>query len=1274
MNKIGHICFLICFTVLQYGSSFGQSSSPAPYCNGGYTSGNCLQGGPTNTPGNSVNDFIDFFNTTGGNTNITNNNSGCNAGPNNYINYCQHYLAVSPGQTITCNIRSGIIYSQGFAIFVDWNQDNTFNQPGEQVAATSNVPGAATWTVLTFVIPPLQAPGTYRMRVRCAFATPGTNITPCGTFGYGETEDYTLFVGPIPPSSGVPTGTALVNSPVCVGQALNFSLATTYSTPLSYSWTGPGSFSSTLQNPTIITSSLSNIGTYSVLVSNSICPIVRTVSVLVVSYPVFSITPASYTICQGGSLTAIASMITNPTQYSYLWTGPGTIWNPGAQSTLIQPPLQAANVQFGAVNYSVVVTPTVHSCPSSTFITVTINNPVTPQLMMPSPLCNITNGLQLSAVPGGGTWSANPAVTTSGFFSPNLAAIGTNTVSYAVSIGTCIANNTATLLVSQFHSANLGSVLGQICVQDAPIRLMNLPQDTLTGSWFGPNVSANLFTPAGLATGIYNLTYSTVSSNLSYSTISQPNPNTCPSSTILAVSVFNPPIPLITSIAPVCNNAATVALTANPIGGVWIGNAGISPSGIQTPALNLIGTNTLTYTAGQGTCVASSSQTFHVSRFNTAALTATVPHLCVSSSPVNLMSIVQNTNGSWSGLGVNSTNVFNPGGLPTNTYVLSYNTLSSPVATLCPDTRTVGAYVLNPPTASVSLAGPYCSNKPAVQMTVSPSTGSWVPTPYLNSNGIFTPSLSAIGNNVIQYIIGTSTCNAKQTIYVSVEAFVPATIVSQVGDLCNNSPAVNLGPLTANNMGTWSGPGLTGSSFNPAVTNAGVFHVFYKTASSPSGLCPDADTLAIRVFSLAVPIISQVGPFCNTTAPFELQVSPVGGLFGGTNNGAVSPSGLFQPALGITGNNLVSYSISSGPCIAYAQSMIAIEKFVSADFEKQVDPAYCKNHVAFDLNSLVKNPGGFWSGPGVTGSMFNPAKANIGDNNVIVYQTHSSPTALLCPDSSAVRIRVKDFPKVTASSNVTSGCSPLMVLLNSPSYDNGVGTWNIDDGSAPESGFYVSHVFTTPGTYQVVYNYTDGQAYGCSTQVVLPQLIEVWPSPKADFVVDPEEITISDPSATLTNLTKIIGDNTYQWTITGMKPRYEVHPKVSFPQIGTYKVTLTATNYKGCKNELSKYLEVKNDFNVFIPNSFSPNHDGLNDIFLPVFSPFGLDPKSYQLEIYDRWGHIVYGSTDCTKGWDGTYQNKGDTDLKEESYVYKLSFRDLESRVYYKTGSITLVR
>src|SRR5687767_1741501 len=105
-------CFFLLF-VQNIMNAQGGSSSPSPYCNGAYTTGNCNQGGPSNSTGNWINDFINTFVTSGGNDNINNTNSGCNNGPNNYHFYCSSYLSVSPNQVITCTLQSGITFAQG---------------------------------------------------------------------------------------------------------------------------------------------------------------------------------------------------------------------------------------------------------------------------------------------------------------------------------------------------------------------------------------------------------------------------------------------------------------------------------------------------------------------------------------------------------------------------------------------------------------------------------------------------------------------------------------------------------------------------------------------------------------------------------------------------------------------------------------------------------------------------------------------------------------------------------------------------------------------------------------------------------------------------------------------------------------------------------------------------------------------------------------------------------------------------------------------------------
>src|SRR5262249_8805088 len=161
-----------------------------------------------------------------------------------------------------------------------------------------------------------------------------------------------------------------------------------------------------------------------------------------------------------------------------------------------------------------------------------------------------------------------------------------------------------------------------------------------------------------------------------------------------------------------------------------------------------------------------------------------------------------------------------------------------------PDTKTIAVSVSNPPSPNINPAGPFCSVDGTVQLNVSPNTGIWTASSYLTQQGVFTPSLSPVGtNNAVQYVIGTITCNAQQTTFISVEAFVSSSITtSQLPDQCNTGILLNLLPMTLNNNGLWSGPGVQGSSFNPAQAGVGTMVLNYNTASSPSHLCPDQHT------------------------------------------------------------------------------------------------------------------------------------------------------------------------------------------------------------------------------------------------------------------------------------------------------------------------------------------------------------------------------------------------------------------------------------------------
>ena len=1024
-----------------------------------------------------------------------------------------------------------------------------------------------------------------------------------------------------------------------------------------YTWS-PGNI-----NTSSITVTPSVSTTYTLTGNQAGCLATKTVAINVTNYPTYTVSPLTTTVCQGSSFTA-SVFITSPSSFSYSWAnGPG-ITSPTNSITLITP--QPITGTVASVIYSVAITPTTISCPLVKTFTATVINLPSPTITPVSIMCSTNPTMALTATPGGGTWTTNPAVSANGILTPSIATTGTSSVLYTTNAGACVASATSVISVSQYNPSTLTSSIAPICVTNANVNLMSLVQSTVNGVWTGVNVTGTYsFNPSGLATNTYVLTYSTTSS---------PNPTVCPSSNTLAVSVTSTISPVITPLPVYCSNNAPVNMTVSPIGGSWFGNAAVSLGGVVSPNLAPIGASTVNYSITVGPCVNTASTTITTNQYNPATLTGSVGNQCTTMPLVNLNSIVQSTvNGVWSGVNVIGTYSFNPAGLATNTYVLTYNTTSSPNPTLCPDSHSLTVDVLNPIVPNITQVGPYCNTSPATQLVVTPNTGAWVTSSYLSNTGMFTPALANIGQNFVQYIVGTATCNAQQTKTINIEAFVPAVITGSIANKCNNNSAINLLPLTTNALGTWSGLGVTGFNFNPSTSGVGSIVLTYNTASSPSGLCPDQASLSVNVFSLAPANITQVGPFCNTAPPIQLNVSPLGGSFGATNNAfAINTAGLFLPSFANIGSNIINYTTTSGPCVSIATTTINIEQYISADFTNYAGP-YCRNNPIINLNSLVQNSGGVWSGANVVNGLFNPATANSGNNNLVIYQTHSMPTASLCPDTAAMRITVNDIPSVTAVSNVNKGCLPVEVIFNTPSANTGNGTWDFGDGQTG-TGLVITHIYTTAGSYSVVFNYQD--QIGCATQAILPTAINVYAVPHAGFVFNPnEDITIANPEVQFNNLSSVLGDNTYQWQIGTLYQLSDVNPKVIFPQVGEYLVTLTAITTNGCKDQVSKIVSVKNDYGVYIPNSFSPNFDGLNDVFIPVFSPFGLDLKTaYEFEVFDRWGHSLFHTKDFTKGWDGTIQNRGEDPLKQEVYVYKIKYKDLDGKINHKTGHVSLIK
>lgn len=254
---MGKTCTRLLFIVL----CFCSVQSYAIYCTPGFTVG-CTFGG-TQFSGDLINNVI----TTGGVTNISNLNTGCSG--SSYTFYNTLGASQIQGQTVNLSLQSGSGWSQGFRVWIDWNQDEDFADPGEDVFVSTVISTAV--QTGSFTVPFSALTGLTRMRVMCRFAVIPNLTDHCASgMVYGECEDYNFTVIAATPCTGQPvagTTTSSIPSP-CIGQSFVLGLSgTTAAGSLTYQW-----IQSTTGNPgtwTTIAGATSNF--YGTSVTTNMC-------------------------------------------------------------------------------------------------------------------------------------------------------------------------------------------------------------------------------------------------------------------------------------------------------------------------------------------------------------------------------------------------------------------------------------------------------------------------------------------------------------------------------------------------------------------------------------------------------------------------------------------------------------------------------------------------------------------------------------------------------------------------------------------------------------------------------------------------------------------------------------------------------------------------------------------------------------------------------------------------------------------------------------------
>ncbi|MCF8461103.1 MAG: gliding motility-associated C-terminal domain-containing protein [Flavobacteriales bacterium] len=176
----------------------------------------------------------------------------------------------------------------------------------------------------------------------------------------------------------------------------------------------------------------------------------------------------------------------------------------------------------------------------------------------------------------------------------------------------------------------------------------------------------------------------------------------------------------------------------------------------------------------------------------------------------------------------------------------------------------------------------------------------------------------------------------------------------------------------------------------------------------------------------------------------------------------------------------------------------------------------------------------------------------------------------------------------------------------------------------------------------------------------------------ADFLTRSKPVEFLDPNVQFVNESN--GATNYEWHFGDGEVSYEENPEHNYDTSGVYLVMLVAygTDGLGCADTTYGYVSIDPMFTFYVPNSFTPDGDGINDTWGGIGLNF--EYESFELEIFDRWGGLIWQTDDPFRGWDGTHMKSGKR-VKQGMYVYQFrlrQFNTFEPKVL--KGTVTLYR
>ena len=251
----------------------------------------------------------------------------------------------------------------------------------------------------------------------------------------------------------------------------------------------------------------------------------------------------------------------------------------------------------------------------------------------------------------------------------------------------------------------------------------------------------------------------------------------------------------------------------------------------------------------------------------------------------------------------------------------------------------------------------------------------------------------------------------------------------------------------------------------------------------------------------------------------------------------------------------------------------------------------------------------------------------------------------------------------------TAGCAPFGVTFSNLSYGINVSyLWDFGNGQT-STEFEPTAYFSAGGPYDITLTITD--AAGCSQTITNDNYILSYSGPTASFY--PETGTIDYYSGAIQFYNSSQNAISYVWDFGDGSPvSYATDPAHAYESMlaGSYVIHLQAIDINGCIDDTTMIIGAIEPLQMFVPNSFTLDGNGLNDDFKPTFTLPDLISK-YSFQIYNRWGQLIFETNNQYDAWDGTY--KGEK-VQFGTYIWKIKYSDAKGNPVDGVGHVNVIR